>query len=182
MRLYIVRHGETRENLQKILQGHLPGTLTAQGIEQAHQAARRLTDKGEHYSMIVTSDLKRTLDTSRIIKEMIDIPIVATGLLRERDWGESTGMPISEARDRYYHNGQWQFPPSAETEDEIYNRAERALDMLSKQAQDCASLIVVTHGQLARNLIAAHFKCRPSEITPLVNGEIRLLAIDTSTQ
>ena len=28
MIIYIVRHGQTAENLQMILQGHLPGTLT----------------------------------------------------------------------------------------------------------------------------------------------------------
>lgn len=28
MTIYIVRHGQTEENLQRILQGHMPGTLT----------------------------------------------------------------------------------------------------------------------------------------------------------
>lgn len=31
MIIYIVRHGQTAENLQMILQGHLPGTLTDKG-------------------------------------------------------------------------------------------------------------------------------------------------------
>ena len=30
--LFLVRHGETQENLDGILQGHLPGRLTATGV------------------------------------------------------------------------------------------------------------------------------------------------------
>ncbi len=33
MRLIIVRHGETEENLNEIIQGHLSGKLTEKGIE-----------------------------------------------------------------------------------------------------------------------------------------------------
>ena len=33
--LDLTRHGETEENVAKILQGHLPGRLTARGLEQA---------------------------------------------------------------------------------------------------------------------------------------------------
>ena len=29
--LFVVRHGETEENKLRILQGHMPGTLTALG-------------------------------------------------------------------------------------------------------------------------------------------------------
>ena len=34
MTLYIVRHGQTEENLKRILQGHMPGTLTEKGKEE----------------------------------------------------------------------------------------------------------------------------------------------------
>ena len=35
MNLYLLRHGETEENVQHILQGHMPGTLTETGKAQA---------------------------------------------------------------------------------------------------------------------------------------------------
>ncbi len=35
MKLTITRHGETEENIAGILQKHLPGKLSANGIEQA---------------------------------------------------------------------------------------------------------------------------------------------------
>ena len=33
--LYLARHGQTVENLSRIFQGHLPGTLTEEGKKQA---------------------------------------------------------------------------------------------------------------------------------------------------
>ena len=42
MTLYIVRHGQTEENLERILQGHLPGRLTQEGRMQVKRTAERL--------------------------------------------------------------------------------------------------------------------------------------------
>ena len=42
MNLYIIRHGETEENKQMILQGHLPGTLTEKGKQQIKNTSERL--------------------------------------------------------------------------------------------------------------------------------------------
>ncbi|MCQ2288536.1 MAG: histidine phosphatase family protein [Muribaculaceae bacterium] len=177
MKLYIVRHGETEENLLKILQGHMPGTLTAKGLEQARAAATRLADAGVAFTRIVSSDLKRTMDTAAIISENTGLPVEPMEILRERDWGESTGMPIAEARERFYCDGKWQFPPSAESEDDIYRRAGRALEQLRQLCGANETVIVVTHGQLARNLIAARFGCPVREVTQLINGEVRVLAL-----
>lgn len=177
MILHIVRHGETVENLQRILQGHMPGTLTEKGIEQAHKAVESLSMMDEHFSCIVSSDLKRTVDTAMIIAGRLDLAVEKMPILRERDWGKCTGMPINEARERYYRNGKWHFPPTAETEDGIYHRAERAIEVLRQQYSQHESIIVVTHGQFARNLIAARFHCPVHEVTPLVNGEIRKLSV-----
>ncbi len=97
-------------------------------------------------------------------------------VLRERDWGECTGMPISEARELYWHDGKWHFPPSAESEDDIYRRAGEALRLLQEQFAG-KTLVVVTHGQMARNLIAARFACPLDEVTLMINGEVRRLEI-----
>ena len=62
MKLIIVRHGETIENQAKILQGHLPGTLSNKGIEQAKTIALNL--KQEKIAAIYSSDLARAADTA----------------------------------------------------------------------------------------------------------------------
>ena len=63
--LYLVRHGQTKENLERIFQGHLPGTLTEEGIEQAKQLREELKDI--KFDSIICSDLQRAVDTVDIL-------------------------------------------------------------------------------------------------------------------
>ena len=43
--LYLVRHGETVDNANHIMQGQTPGELNEQGIKQAEELADRLKDE-----------------------------------------------------------------------------------------------------------------------------------------
>lgn len=176
MVLYIVRHGQTEENKQKILQGHLPGTLTEQGREQVRLAAESLAHRMVDYKCIVSSDLKRAMDSANIIAEKLNLSVVPMEILRERDWGEYTGMTIQESVAKFYHDGHWNFPGEAETDEGIFERAKKALAILAKEYED-SNIIVVTHGQFARNLFAASKDCSYHDIPSYANAEIRLLNI-----
>ena len=59
--LYLARHGQTEENIARIFQGHMPGTLTVEGIAQAE--ALRDTLRNISLDAVVSSDLKRCVDT-----------------------------------------------------------------------------------------------------------------------
>ena len=83
--------------MQAILQGHLPGNLTEQGKEQVRKAAERLAEAGVEFKCIVSSDLKRAMDSAHIIAERLHLPITPMKELRERDWGIYTGMAVAEA-------------------------------------------------------------------------------------
>lgn len=179
MHIYLVRHGQTEENIAQILQGHMPGTLTELGKEQVRATAEKLAQLHVDFQTIVSSDLQRTVDSSQLIQRQIPIPIVQTSLLRERDWGSYTGICISEAKEKYYHDKKWDFPVTerpVETEEELAIRARKALDFLSDQFAH-QTVIVVTHGLFARCLIAACNGCSFHETTPLANAEIRVLTI-----
>ena len=77
MTLYIVRHGQTEENLQRILQGHIPGTLTEKGKEEVREAAELLSKEGVKFTRIVSSDLKRAMDSANIISERLHLPVAS---------------------------------------------------------------------------------------------------------
>ena len=62
MKLYIVRHGETKYNEKKIIQGHLDIPLSDEGIRQAKKLAKRL--EVINFDCIYTSDLKRAKQTA----------------------------------------------------------------------------------------------------------------------
>lgn len=177
MILYIVRHGQTEENNNRILQGHMPGTLTEEGKKQIQKTAELLATAKVAFKCIVSSDLKRALDSAQIIADWLQLPIVPNKILRERDWGKYTGMSQKEAAEKYKINGKWMFPGnSVETEDGIFQRALNAIDELRKEyAND--TILLVTHGQFARNLIAACNQCSYHDVTPFVNAEIRILKV-----
>lgn len=83
MRLIITRHGETLENMEGIVQGHMHGTLSKKGIEQAEKLAKALKD--EQIDYIYSSDLKRASDTAREISKFHkNVPFQLTKDLRER--------------------------------------------------------------------------------------------------
>lgn len=175
MALYIVRHGQTEENKQMILQGHMPGILTDEGIKQVTETAEKLAKMDIRFSCVVASDLKRAMDSAKIIADKLGIEVIPMEILRERDWGIYTGLTVEEARKTYRINGKWVFPDkSAETEEGIRNRANDALQKL-KELYPTQNVIVVTHGQFARNLFAAHNNCNYREITSFANAEIRTL-------
>lgn len=65
MRLILVRHGETTENKQHILQGKTHGKLTEKSVSQTKELADYLTSI--EICICFTSDLQRTIDTASII-------------------------------------------------------------------------------------------------------------------
>ena len=177
MEIYIVRHGETVENNRRILQGHLPGRLTALGRQQVEGAAEELARSGVAFSRIVSSDLQRALDSAQLIAGRLQLPVVPLNLLRERDWGTFTGMPIAEAAARFHKDGRWTFPDgSAERDEDIKARAALALETLRTRFAD-ETLVVVTHGLFARHLIAAHQGCSFHEVPPMGNAEVRRMTL-----
>lgn len=172
MAIYIVRHGQSEGNLRKILQGLIQTHLTEEGKEQMRLAAIELSSYHIDFKYIVSSDLIRAMESAQIISSFLNLPIVPMELLRERDWGKYTGMDRHEARIKYYHDGGWDFPDSAETDQGIFDRAKQALSIIEK---DYPNSIVVTHGQFARNLIAAKQGCSYHEIPTFKNAEIKIL-------
>ena len=95
--LYLVRHGETVDNVKRIMQGQTQGELTANGREQAREVAARMASV--HIDAFVSSDLKRSYDTCCIIAEPHGAAVTTTPLLRERDWGGFTGRYIPDLKD-----------------------------------------------------------------------------------
>jgi len=92
--LYIVRHGETEANVDKIVQGHTDSPLTESGEEQVRDVAKKFEDI--KFSAIYSSDLGRAKRTAEIIKSNRDLGVETSEKLREKFFGEFEGRPHSE--------------------------------------------------------------------------------------
>ena len=81
MKCILIRHCETDWNVAERLQGHVDTPLNDHGFEQAGILADELTLFG--IERILTSDLKRAVQTSDIIFEKIQKPVHIDARLRE---------------------------------------------------------------------------------------------------
>jgi probable phosphoglycerate mutase len=83
VRIYIVRHGETEENKQKIIQGQLDTQLNLEGEKQADLVAKALRDIP--FDVCYSSDLRRTACTAeRILVYHSGVRLEKVPALRER--------------------------------------------------------------------------------------------------
>ena len=95
--LWVVRHGMTDANKNKILQGHMDTDLNQLGILQAELAAERL--KKIHFDAIFSSDLKRACDTAKaIVRFHPGLCLNTDSALRERNFGIFQGKNYEDLR------------------------------------------------------------------------------------
>jgi probable phosphoglycerate mutase len=151
--LTLVRHGETDWNRDRRIQGSTDIPLNDTGRAQARTAAETLSG-----DIIVSSDLSRARETAQIIAAELGLPEPrAYRELRERSYGEAEGVDAAEFIRRW---GQWHSAeiPGAEPWPHLRSRALRALASVVRDARRttapaAASVIVVTHGALIRELL-----------------------------
>ena len=165
--LYLVRHGETVDNVNRIMQGQTQGELTEKGREQAREVAERMA--AVHIAAFVSSDLKRAYDTCRIIAAPHGMDILTTPLLRERDWGGFTGRYIPDLK-----NAKW--PDEIETLDALRVRAAKFLDFI-RSGFPSAVVLAVGHGIINKAVQSVFFDKPMGEIKPMANAEVRVLEL-----
>ena len=168
--LYLVRHGETVDNVAQIMQGQRQGELTPDGIAQIERLASRLRDCCPDY--IVASDLQRSRHSAQILAAVFQLPVVCTPLLRERDWGDFTGRYIPDLQGL-------PMPGNVETIEALRQRALsfiRWVDALPAPGGSSQKLVMaVGHGIINKAIQAVHFGKRMPEIPKMQNAEYRVL-------
>ncbi|TDN93032.1 histidine phosphatase family protein [Microbacterium sp. BK668] len=158
--LILVRHGETDWNRDRRIQGATDVPLNDTGRRQARDAAATLRGMLDPRAraVVVASDLSRARETGEIIAGELGLP--APRLypeLRERAYGVAEGLSVDEYFARW---GDWHGTdvPEAETREDLRTRALAGLtkvarDVRRETAPGAASVIVVTHGALIREVI-----------------------------
>ena len=168
VKLYLVRHGETVDNVNRIMQGQTEGELTANGIAQAQELAQRMA--AWRVDVFVASDLKRSVDTCAILAAPHGQEVVTTALLRERDWGSFTGLHIPDIP----LDDPW--PDDIETLAELKARAARFIDFL-RSRYDGATVVAVGHGIINKAIQAVHFGKAMRDVPRMTNAEVRELLL-----
>ncbi|KAN0112277.1 phosphoglycerate mutase-like protein [Hyaloscypha variabilis] len=99
MRLLLIRHGETVDNVAGNYAGITDSALTNHGVLQANRLGNHLAENGVKVSYLFSSDLQRAFITAEAIREAQDPTRPQTTklqLLREQDFGFYEGKKFFE--------------------------------------------------------------------------------------
>lgn len=149
-RVIVVRHGQTKWNVEARIQGQGDSELTEEGRAQARSLAGRLSR--EPFDVLVSSDLGRAAATAQAIAARCGKRVTLDARLRERRFGVGEGMTY-EAVDRAYpgafariRNVDPDFViPGGESRRQFHERVVEAMESLAR-LHARRTLVVVTHG------------------------------------
>ena len=127
-KLVLCRHGQSDWNLKNLFTGWTDVDLTEQGIREAVDAGKLLSEMGYEFDIAFTSVLKRAIRTLWLMLDEMDqmwIPVVRDWRLNERHYGALQGLNKAETAAKYgddqVHIWRRSYdipPPELETSDE----------------------------------------------------------------
>ncbi|KUH73231.1 histidine phosphatase [Mycolicibacterium novocastrense] len=179
----MLRHGQTEYNAGSRMQGQLDTDLSDLGRHQAVAAAEVLAKRRP--LAIVSSDLRRALDTAVVLGEHAGMPVSADLRLRETHLGEWQGLTHLEvdaiapgARLAWRDDSRWA-PPGGESRVDVAARSRPLVDELIgehgqwglDQAGDGPDrpVVLVAHGGLIAALTASLLGL-PVDNWPILGG------------
>ncbi len=150
MNIYLIRHGQTRLNKAKQMQGRLDEPLSVNGKRQAEQMHEQLADIP--FDAVYASPLRRAHLTASIVSGWKQDDIILDERLLEVSFGKYEGK-------NYYTMGlgmtlYWAVPEifpvpdTVETLDEMRARSRSFLQDLEKQ--DYENVLIAAHGGILR--------------------------------
>jgi len=162
--LILVRHGQSRWNLENRFTGWVDIPLTEEGEAEAQRAGELL--KTYHFDTAFTSALSRAQETLRIILEVIDqpdVPIQRDQALNERHYGDLQGLNKDETAAKFgkeqVHIWRRSYdvpPPNGES---LKDTRARVLPYYQAHIEPLVlagkQILVVAHGNSLRALVMA---------------------------
>lgn len=197
--LVLLRHGQSQWNLENKFTGFHDVDLSDKGVEEARSAGKKIKKADITFDQAFTSTLTRAGRTARLALEaagqgdLIDTMTFHDDL-RERDYGDLTGLNKDETREKYgdeqVHIWRRSYdvpPPGGEClKDVVENRVRPYYEKYIRgYLEDGQNILVAAHGNSLRAMLIILGVETPDSINdaeiptgqPLVfeldNGEIK---------
>ncbi len=158
--ILLVRHGQTKWNVEMRLQGTLDSDLTETGIYQAKKLGERLSDI--EFSKVFASPSGRTMKTAELVLRNRVSPIITDERLKEMNFGILEGKKVETLDERFkneiaiMHEDPEIYNPSeynGETYNELIGRTSNFLDDII--SRENGKILVVAHGMSLMAIISA---------------------------
>lgn len=147
MEILFVRHGQTKWNVLKKVQGKADIELDEKGIKQAEETRDFL--KNEKIDLIICSPLKRAKQTADIINQERNIKMIIDPRISERDFGEFEG----KFKNEFDVEAFWSYKQNikydkAENIRTFFKRVYSFLDSIKNEYSE-KRILVVSHGGIS---------------------------------
>jgi 2,3-bisphosphoglycerate-dependent phosphoglycerate mutase/probable phosphoglycerate mutase len=176
-RLILLRHGQTDYNVAGRMQGHLDSVLTSLGHDQADAVAPLLAGLGP--DRVVSSDLRRAVDTAEVVGAACGLPVKFDARLRETHLGRWQGRTVAEIDHDYpgaialWRSDPTWAPPGGESRVAVVARSRPVVDELDAEFADSpttsTTVLLVAHGGLIAGLVTGLLEL-PTEVWPSFGG------------
>ena len=161
----LLRHGQTPMSGQKRYVGRSDVPLTDYGVRQAVAAAKRLASAD--LDVIVTSPLRRAVQTAEEVAAATGAPVVADEGFRETDFGAWEGLTFAEVQEHWpAEMTAWLAdpavpPPGGESFTEVSERVTAALHRVLA-ARERQAVLIVSHVTPIKMLVAQALLAPPA--------------------
>lgn len=161
MKIYYVRHGQTDWNFARKMQGgETERLLNETGIEQAKETRKKL--ENIEYDIVIRSPMERAKQTTDIIVQGREVPIIIDERLRERKIGELEGHPITPECEKKI----WDYELNVEinrgeTLIEFEKRVIEFIEEIKEKYKD-KTVLIVAHGGVAK-IIKSYLYGKPED-------------------
>lgn len=147
--IYLIRHGETKWNLEERFQGITNTELTEKGMQQGKQLAERF--KNKKISNIYASPLDRAKITAGYIGEMVNKDVILTDDFKEISFGDWEGLTNTEIENKYSWAKEWFINPGNH---QIPNGDD--MEFEKKRLKEKLKEIALSNPHTFPNLIVSH--------------------------
>lgn len=152
MRILVIRHGETNENVKRIMQGSLDTKLNSEGEKQAREVGA-LIHQRERIDGIYSSNLQRAYRTAEIISNG-ELTVEKIPEFQERFMGPLQGMSYRDALAKLKKDNLPSLKSYGESHEEMASRLSTAWDILNQKAKlkGQNTVVIVSHGSALSTL------------------------------
>jgi probable phosphoglycerate mutase len=155
-KILLCRHGETNWNVEGRIKGQIDGletVFTDNGMNQINSVAQFISE--HNAEAIFTSDLFRTVETSKLINEKLELPLYFCDKFRGLNMGIYQGGLMSDfLKDEKVSRCfiDYDIPiPGGESINQLLNRFMRGLDLVCETG--CyMNAAVISHGAAISNI------------------------------
>jgi broad specificity phosphatase PhoE len=153
MKIIFVRHAETKNNVEGIIQGPEHGDVNEKGQREIEKASESL--KNEKIDVFFSSDIPRCKTTSEGINKFHNLSIKYTEMIREKYNGDWTGKNYKEVNwDQLEGTFETRKVNNGESLIDVRDRARKFINELIKQYGNTdKKILVVCHGAFLKILI-----------------------------